>query len=90
MNKFSFVFNYTAYNPLGSVSIVYSDTVYNAMKEVIAQQNVINKANGNALITIDPDDYISSGITALVTAFNNATSGQIIVRIMQETKIFPV
>ena len=89
MNKYTFINGYTAISPLGTMVIVYASTPFDAMKQIIAQENVIRRANGQALITLNPDDYISQGFSALISAFNALRTSGDIVRVLAETVIYP-
>ena len=87
---FTFVFAHSAYFPLGYQIIVYADNIFNATKIIIAQMNIVNKAKGRTLITVDPDEYTSTGITALIAALNLQWQDEDIIQIKGDATFYPV
>ena len=85
MTKYTFIFEATASNLLGSSVIVYATSAFNATKEIIDQINIIRKASGASLITINVTDY--NTINALITALNLLLDIRII-DIKNETSIW--
>ena len=88
MYKYTFVFQYSATRPLGYSIITYADDAFSATGNIISQMNLINKAKGRELIEIDPNDYVSSGISVLIETLNDLWMEEPIIRILNESPIY--
>lgn len=87
MYKYIFIFEGTAYNLLGTKSIIYAVNPNEAIVEVVKQINVVRKAKGQTPITFDPADYQST--YAAITALNDLISEKI-TKMLVEMSIFDI